>query len=45
MHYFIFPDTDTTLYSASSSKNSGLDEIFNLNELNYNNFTYQAVIH
>ena len=30
MHYFIFPDTDTTLYSASSSKNSGLDEILEI---------------
>ena len=27
MHYFIFPDIDTTLYSASGSKNTGLDEI------------------
>ena len=27
MHYFIFPDTDATLYSASGSKNTGLDEI------------------
>ena len=27
MHYFIFPDADTTLYSASGSKNTGLDEI------------------
>ena len=27
MHYFIFPDIDTTLYQASSSKNTGLDEI------------------
>jgi len=30
MHYFIFPDIDTTLYSASSSKNSGLDEILEI---------------
>ena len=27
MHYFIFPDADTTLYSVSSSQNTGLDEI------------------
>lgn len=27
MHYFIFPDIDATLYSASGSKNTGLDEI------------------
>ena len=27
MHYFIFPEVDTTLYSASGSKNTGLDEI------------------
>ena len=27
MHYFIFPGADTTLYSASGSKNTGLDEI------------------
>ena len=27
MHYFIFPDADTTLYQASASRNTGLDEI------------------
>ena len=27
MHYFIFPDIDTTLYQASSSMNAGLDEV------------------
>ena len=27
MHYFIFPDIDTTLYQASGSMNVGLDEI------------------
>jgi len=27
MHYFIFPDLDATLYSASGSKNTGLDQI------------------
>ncbi len=27
MHYFIFPDIDTTLYEASGSANAGLDEI------------------
>ena len=27
MNYFIFPDIDTTLYQASSSQNTGLDEI------------------
>ena len=27
MHYFIYPDADTTLYQASGSGNSGLDEI------------------
>jgi len=27
MHYFIFPDKDTTIYQASSSLNAGLDEI------------------
>jgi len=30
MHYFIFPDIDTTLYSASGSKNTGLDEILEI---------------
>ena len=30
MHYFIFPDADTTIYSASSSKNTGLDEILEI---------------
>lgn len=27
MHYFIFPDKDTTLYQESGSQNTGLDEI------------------
>ena len=27
MHYFIFPDIDTTLYEQSGSQNTGLDEI------------------
>ena len=27
MHYFIFPEIDTTLYQASGSSNAGLDEI------------------
>ena len=27
MHYFIFPEADTTLYQSSGSGNSGLDEI------------------
>ena len=27
MHYFVFPEIDTTLYQASGSGNSGLDEI------------------
>ena len=30
MHYFIFPDADTTLYSVSSSQNTGLDEILEI---------------
>ena len=27
MYYYIFPETDTTLYQASGSQNTGLDEI------------------
>ena len=27
MHYFIFADSDTTLYQATGSQNTGLDEI------------------
>jgi hypothetical protein len=27
MHYFVFPEIDTTLYEASGSSNAGLDEI------------------
>ena len=27
MHYFVFPEIDTTLYEASGSGNAGLDEI------------------
>ena len=27
MHYFVFPEIDTTLYQASGSSNAGLDEI------------------
>ncbi len=30
MNYFIFPDTDTTLYQASGSSNAGLDEILEI---------------
>ena len=30
MNYFIFPDANTTLYQASSSQNTGLDEILEL---------------
>ena len=30
MHYFIFPDIDTTLYEASGSANAGLDEILEI---------------
>ena len=35
MHYFIFPDIDTTLYQASSSKNTGLDEILEVQKINF----------
>ena len=27
MHYFIFPEKDTTIFQMSASKNTGLDEI------------------
>jgi len=30
MHYFIYPESDTTLYSASGSMNTGLDEILEI---------------
>ena len=30
MHYFIFADKDTTLYQASSSMNTGLDEVLEI---------------
>ena len=30
MNYFIFPDIDTTLYQATGSGNSGLDEILEI---------------
>ncbi len=30
MNYFIFPDADTTLYQASASQNTGLDEILEI---------------
>jgi len=30
MHYFIFPEIDTTLYQASGSSNTGLDEILEI---------------
>jgi len=30
MHYFIFPEIDTTLYQASGSSNAGLDEILEI---------------
>ena len=30
MNYFIFPDIDTTLYQATGSGNTGLDEILEI---------------
>ena len=30
MNYFIFPDIDTTLYQASGSANTGLDEVLEI---------------
>ncbi len=30
MHYFIFPESDTTLYFSSASMNAGLDEILEI---------------
>ena len=30
MHYFIFPEKDTTIYQASGSQNTGLDEILEI---------------
>ena len=30
MHYFVFPEIDTTLYQASGSSNAGLDEILEI---------------
>ena len=30
MYYYIFPETDTTLYQASGSSNAGLDEILEI---------------
>ena len=30
MHYFIFPDIDTTIYQKSGSQNAGLDEILEI---------------
>ena len=30
MHYFIFPEKDTTIFEASSSLNSGLDEVLEI---------------
>ena len=30
MHYFIFPEIDTTLYSRTGSKNTGLDQILEI---------------
>ena len=30
MHYFIFPEKDTTIYQMSGSKNTGLDEILEI---------------
>ena len=30
MHYFIFPDKDTTIYQHTGSKNTGLDEILEI---------------
>ena len=32
MHYFIFPDADTTMYQASASRNTGLDEILQIDK-------------
>ena len=33
MNYFIFPDIDTTLYQATGSGNTGLDEILEIQKL------------
>ena len=30
MHYFLFPEKDTTIYEASSSLNAGMDEILEI---------------
>ena len=30
MNYFIYPDIDTTLYQASGSQNTGLDEVLEI---------------
>ena len=30
MHFFIFPERDATLYQASGSQNTGLDEILEI---------------
>ena len=33
MHYFIYPDADTTLYQSSGSTNTGLDEILEIEKV------------
>ena len=33
MNYFIFPDADTTLYQHTGSKNTGLDEILEIQKV------------
>ena len=30
MHFFIFPERDATLYQASGSQNTGIDEILEI---------------
>ena len=32
MHYFIYPEYDTTIYQASASRNTGLDEILEISK-------------
>ena len=32
MNYFIFPDIDTTIYQATGSSNTGLDEILEISK-------------
>ena len=33
MHYFIYPDADTTLFQSSGSINTGLDEILEIEKV------------